>query len=120
MDNKQTSIEEPSATPQRPGRALKIIISIVLRLHLTAIVSAPASSNGSPLFESLVRFFRPYLEAAYLNHGYQFFAPEPGPGVEIERDGKTLVRTANVSLRAGEQREMTFDFDVQKIARAEK
>jgi hypothetical protein len=24
-------------------------------------------------------FFRPYLEATNLNHGYHFFAPEPGP-----------------------------------------
>ena len=23
--------------------------------------------------------FRPYLEAAYLDHGYAFFAPDPGP-----------------------------------------
>lgn len=25
------------------------------------------------------RAYRPYLDAAYLNHGYHFFAPEPGP-----------------------------------------
>lgn len=25
------------------------------------------------------RALRPYLEGAYLNHGYHFFAPEPGP-----------------------------------------
>jgi len=40
--------------------------------------------------------------------------------VEIQRDGETLVRTAQVSLKAGEKRKLTIDFDVEKVARAEK
>lgn len=39
--------------------------------------------------------------------------------VELDRNGETLVRTASVSLKAGEKRELTIDFDVEKVARAE-
>ena len=38
----------------------------------------------------------PYLQILYLNHGYQFFAPEPGESTllafEAERDDGTVVR----------------------------
>lgn len=28
---------------------------------------------------NVFQIYRPYLDALYLNHGYHFFAPEPGP-----------------------------------------
>lgn len=84
MNTEKTNREELTATAGGTRRAVKIVVSVLLLLHLVAIFSAPASSNGSPLFQSFVWFFRPYLEAAYLNHGYQFFAPEPGPSHLIE------------------------------------
>lgn len=56
------------------------ILSVLLMLHLVAIVSAPwAMAPSSELSQSVFRFFQPWLDAAYLNHGYHFFAPEPGP-----------------------------------------
>lgn len=40
----------------------------------------PASADpASGLTLNLFSVFRPYLETLYLNHGYRFFAPEPGP-----------------------------------------
>lgn len=30
-----------------------------------------------PLIDVLIRFFRPYLNATYTNHGYDFFTPDP-------------------------------------------
>ena len=33
----------------------------------------------SLLFRNMFRVFEPYLEATWMNHGYHFFAPEPGP-----------------------------------------
>ncbi len=36
---------------------------------------APASALSHRVWS----VYRPYLQAAYLNHGYHFFAPEPGP-----------------------------------------
>jgi len=36
--------------------------------------------------------------------------------VELERDGKTMVREASVSLAAGDTRELTIDFDTPQVA----
>jgi hypothetical protein len=50
--------------------------------HLTAVVVAPlafAADYSSPLVNRLYAVVRPYATALYLNHGYFFFAPEPGP-----------------------------------------
>ncbi len=55
------------------------LISAWLVFHLMAIVVAPLSvSPSSALFQRTWLVFRPYLQALYLNHGYHFFAPEPG------------------------------------------
>ncbi len=59
----------------------RVLISVALLLHLTAVIAAPWSGpdGASPVAREVVRPFGPYLDAAYLGHGYQFFAPEPGP-----------------------------------------
>lgn len=68
-----TQLSQPSLRTRR-------IVSLVLALHLLAIVTAPMSMHpAAPLWVSLWQGFRPYLEAMYLNHGYHFFAPDPGP-----------------------------------------
>ncbi|MEL6109222.1 MAG: hypothetical protein AAFU85_24710 [Planctomycetota bacterium] len=59
--------------------------SIAIALHLIAIVLAPASVPPS---SSAARqgwtLFRPYLEVGYLNHGYHYFAPDPGASSLLE------------------------------------
>jgi hypothetical protein len=67
------------AKPWGVGR--RRIVTVLLLLHLTAIISAPMAgpppaSNLSRRVESL---FLPYLRAGFLGHGYRFFAPNPGP-----------------------------------------
>lgn len=63
----------------------KIVLSILVTLHLVAVVAEPfrfftRSSRGtSPLADIPRQLLAPYVEFAYLNHGYFFFAPEPGP-----------------------------------------
>jgi hypothetical protein len=65
-------------------------------LHLLAVLSAPlAVQPSSQLFGRMWMFFRPYLEAADMNHGYRFFGPDPGPSplvrYEVEKaDGTRL------------------------------
>jgi hypothetical protein len=55
-------------------------VSLLLTLHLAAVVVAPAAVPPSSYLEGRTwDLFQPYLEAAYLNHGYHYFAPEPGP-----------------------------------------
>ncbi len=81
----------PAAMPSeasfswRAGRYWRPVVSVLLILHLAAVFTAPftfaASGFGiaSPFAVMLMDFFRPYIDAAYWNHGYFFFAPNPGP-----------------------------------------
>jgi hypothetical protein len=56
------------------------LVSAVLALHLAAMAIGPLSVDpSSDMSRAAWGTFRPYLEIAYLNHGWHFFAPEPGP-----------------------------------------
>jgi hypothetical protein len=61
----------------RWGPARRAVVSGLLLAHLLAIQVGPRSP--SILSDVMRQFYRPYLDAAYLDHGYKFFAPEPGP-----------------------------------------
>lgn len=71
----------PSATI---SPAARVAISVLLVLHLLAVFIAPFSfasrvgSASSPFADGLMVVFRPYADALFLNHGYFFFAPNPG------------------------------------------
>ncbi len=75
----------PTARLSGLGRKWKIGLSLLLILHVLAVVAEPfrfftLSSRGtSPAADPLRAWLAPYVEFAYLNHGYFFFAPEPGP-----------------------------------------
>jgi hypothetical protein len=79
--------ETPAAAPRaRIGGRWRALISIIVVAHLTAVFIPPfrfasRSSQGeaSPLADSLYDAFQPYINAAYLDHGYFYFAPNPGP-----------------------------------------
>ena len=54
-------------------------VRLFVAFHLAAIVVAPWSVPPSSILSgSCWEIFQPYLQATYLNHGYHFFAPEPG------------------------------------------
>lgn len=80
------------ALPKWPRR----LISACLLFHLIAITSAPASvAPASQLARSTWSLCRPYLQLLYLNHGYHFFAPNPGESTllayTVEKpDGTTI------------------------------
>ena len=55
------------------------LVNCWLVYHLLGLVIAPASvPPASPLEQSSWLCFQPYLEMLYLNHGYHYFAPQPG------------------------------------------
>ena len=85
--------------------AWRLLVSLLVVTHLVAIVSAPWSLSTSPALppgyvpppgqpelpipesavwqqpivpQTLHKFFTPYLNLTYTNHGYEFFAPDPG------------------------------------------
>ena len=85
------------------------LISAALAIHLAAIFVAPMTASIEMAAERappgirprerpipwLAVVLQPYLDIAYLNHGYNFFAPDPGPSTVIfyraERsDGETV------------------------------
>ncbi len=75
------SQEEPA--PIRP--AVKRCISALVVLHVGAVFLAPlsfqtrGSLGSSPSVDTLLMPLRGYGEFLYLNRGYAFFAPDPGP-----------------------------------------
>ncbi|MGN6546501.1 MAG: hypothetical protein ACTHK7_15710 [Aureliella sp.] len=64
------------------GRA---VLSVVIFLHLLAVVGEPlrmfsqGRQPGSPEAQLVRGGLAPYIDFAYLHHGYFFFAPNPGP-----------------------------------------
>ena len=84
----------PAENLRRPGLVARGFISALLLWHLFAVFMAPLSlpptsqlvselAQGGPAAPSLMQG---YLDALYINHGYHFFAPEPGPGHLIHYD----------------------------------
>jgi hypothetical protein len=67
------------------NRWARVGISILLIGHLWAVIGRPFefATQGpygtSPSASALYAPIRGYSEFAYLNHGYAFFAPDPGP-----------------------------------------
>ncbi len=94
MKKKSNTAAEGMASSLRPG--VRFAISAGLLFHLVAVIACPlAVPPRSPLNETIFRGVQWYAEPLFLNHGYRFFAPNPGPSIlvryEIEtHDGKTI------------------------------
>lgn len=89
-----TDADVSSASPWSVRK--RAIASVLIALHLAAIFSAPCAGPppSSQLERDVAGVFDPYLQAAFLNHGYRFFAPNPGPSHLVrfemkDADGKT-------------------------------
>lgn len=72
----------------RWSRRLRLVASLLIVGHVAAVfiapftfasTPAPGVSDGSPAALAAMRWFHPYIEAMFLQHGYAFFAPDPGP-----------------------------------------
>jgi hypothetical protein len=70
---------------------------VAIAFHVTAVFVAPWSAPppSSRLAQRLAELYSPYLNGVFLNHGYRFFAPDPGPShlvrYELEMpDGTTV------------------------------
>ena len=65
----------------------KVVVSAFVAFHVAAVFMAPfrfSTTSGpgapvSPFAQSLMICFEPYVQALFLDHGYAFFAPDPGP-----------------------------------------
>lgn len=77
--------EAPPSPPVASSRRFRIVASVLIIGHLWAVVGRPiefatqgpfGTSPSATLFRSPVRA---YSQFVYLDHGYAFFAPDPGP-----------------------------------------
>ncbi len=65
----------------------KRVLSLAIAVHLLAVVAEPFkffTQGASAAAEPVRSLLAPYVEMAYLNHGYFFFAPNPGPSHLME------------------------------------
>jgi hypothetical protein len=97
-DYRPAASEPASASPPATGghRFLRMVVNAWLVLHVVAIIIAPAAiSPSSDLVQAGWDMFQPYLQILDLNHGYHFFAPEPGDSTllafEAQRADGTVI-----------------------------
>jgi hypothetical protein len=90
MSKRRVAAEAEHEPPIGPAgsslpRWAKVMLSAGLLVHLLAVFIGPfafASNSGgvpSPFADAAFQLLRPYIGALYLDHGYFFFAPNPGP-----------------------------------------
>ncbi|MFN8707334.1 MAG: hypothetical protein ACK526_10770 [Planctomyces sp.] len=74
--------QETDATQGPPTvlrRAMFFLVNAWLVMHLTAIFTAPATVGpSSQTSRNIWEVVAPYLQGLYLNHGFHYFAPQPG------------------------------------------
>jgi hypothetical protein len=81
-----------------PPRLRRLGVSALIVAHMTAILTVVIGQPPGPYVVRLIHHwvFRPYIEFMYLNNGYRFYSPEPGPAsqlwcrIEYEVGGKKL------------------------------
>jgi hypothetical protein len=63
------------------SRRMRVLLSVILLYHALAVFVGAWNSAPppSPLAITAAIPFRPYITLLDLNHGYRFFAPDPGP-----------------------------------------
>ncbi len=87
------------------------IATLWLLVHLAAVCVPPLSVEPASQLASLAfRSLQPYIDAMYLDHGYRFFAPEPGPShlVAYELELPDGTRQAGEFPRLSEHRPRLF------------
>ncbi len=86
-ENSPPSAAAIPASPTQPWRSpWRYVVSALLLWHLLAVVAPPlqqitlgSTREPSPFANAVLEIVRPYMSALFLDHGYAFFAPEPGP-----------------------------------------
>ena len=72
-------------------------VSLIVAFHLFCVFLAPMAvvEPRSSIAYDLQSVFHPYTQSLFLDHGYRFFAPEPGPShivryEIVRRNGETV------------------------------
>jgi hypothetical protein len=97
---KRATVVVPPRSPATPrpvrNRLLRWCINLGVILHFSAIIAAAVVIGPAPGYaQAIWNVFHPYLQALFLNHGFNFFAPEPSPSTlmdfeALRADGSTV------------------------------
>lgn len=71
------SVASNRALPWSPW--LRGLVSLAIVYHLAAVIIAPMSIPPSIHGDYFRPWLAPYMAVTFLDHGYKFFAPDPGP-----------------------------------------
>lgn len=67
------------------NRFVRWVATLAVLFHFSAVLAAAGSVGPtSDLVYNIWSVFRPYLQFFHLNHGYNFFAPEPAPSTLLD------------------------------------
>ncbi len=81
------AILSKSTAPAFPRPAIRALLSVLILVHVLAVFLGPwAMPPSSDLASGLASLMKPYLQATFLDNGYRFFAPEPGPSHLVHYD----------------------------------
>lgn len=112
-------VEEVKTIDVRAGEVAKVAFNLApaskLETSLTVRVPAEAKvylAGNATKATGEVRVFR----TTGLSEGSRW--SDYTIKVEMQKDGRTLTREEKISLSAGEAKELTFDFDAEKVADA--
>jgi hypothetical protein len=69
-----------SVSRKLPHPLLRYCINLWVLLHFTAIIAVAGTMGPTAAYVNAVwEVFHPYLQFLFLNHGFNYFAPEPAP-----------------------------------------
>jgi len=68
----------PQPIRRGPHWSIKLIISLIILFHFSAILSHVLSGGGVFVMRQLSSLYRPYLKTMWLDNAYRFYAPNPG------------------------------------------
>ncbi len=95
--SKTRRVSSAETAPPALSPGLRTLLSAAIALHVVAVFFGPFAMppHGSQIARAVGDVLSPYTQAACLNNGYRFFAPEPGPGhlvrYEVEtKDGRHI------------------------------
>ncbi|QDT14596.1 hypothetical protein [Alienimonas californiensis] len=81
--------EPPAPRPRWWTRCLWAAAHLALAYHLISLAIGPAAMMppSSEVQRTILAGSQRYLRALYLEHGYHYFAPEPGPSTLLKYEG---------------------------------
>lgn len=98
--------EDPSQSTGQCKPAYRKWLLPLVFVHLLAVLAEPlfffsrSDFQSGPEFYGLRRWLAPYVDWMYLDHGYFFFAPNPGPSHLVALQESSSSLTTSKSLKS--------------------